>query len=83
MDKDKLIEIIENHIQWATHGGQTGQQAILHKADLRDADLGGSELSGIDLSGSDLSCAIISWSSFQNATLKKVGGHQKRRICLY
>ena len=76
MNKDKLLDIIENHIQWATHGGQTGQQAILHKVDLREADLGGSELSGIDLSESDLSCALISWSSFQNANLKKVNFEQ-------
>ena len=63
MEKEKLDEILENHVKWLQNDG--GERADLKKADLRGADLRRARLAkaslyeadlrGADLRGADLS----------------------------
>ena len=51
MEKEKLDEIIENHVKWLQDEG--GKRAYLRGADLRHADLCGADFYGADLRGAD------------------------------
>ena len=62
MEKEKLDEILENHVKWlrcndgkrADLSGADLRRADLRRADLRRADLRRADLSGANLRGADL-----------------------------
>jgi len=56
MNKNKLKEILKNHVKWLNNDGERPnlQGANLWEADLRGADLRGADLRGADLRIADL-----------------------------
>ena len=73
MEKEKLDEIIENHVKWLQDEG--GKRAYLRGADLRHADLCGANLHGADLRGADFYGADLCETELEGANLP-VGVYQ-------
>ena len=84
MEKEKLDEIIENHVKWlngdggkradlreANLAGVNLEVAVLDKADLRGANLSGAHLSGAHLSGAHLSGTYLRSAHLRGANLRR------------
>ena len=83
MEKEKLDEILENHVKWLNEEG--GKRADLRKAriegnlcgvNLRGADLSEANLHGVNLSEADLRWANLSganlrWANLSGANLRR------------
>ena len=72
MDKQKLKEVLADHVKWLNSDGGSRadlrgavlsdadlSRAVLSRADLRGADLSDADLSDADLRGADLSGAVL------------------------
>ena len=69
MNKDKLQDMLDRHIEWLESRGENGEKANLSGANLSKANLSGANLSGANLSKADLRWANLSGANLSGANL--------------